>query len=171
MAEQTIVPSTPQGAITLSAIKRDLSLYLRENIGRNWADMIISDENKYITMWEGDWYQIASNHIKTSKFPQAALSWVQMIERDRANYVRDRAPFPMAHRKPDPLNYSLWKDMIDEPAKYGDEVLEVLELEDKLMRAARTRQRVLDYWQTKHVTESQIPAARLIQRAWRNYKV
>lgn len=168
-AQVMVVPSTPLG--TTAMINTDLSIYLREATNMSWGNLVGDFEDKYLTMWEGDWHQVATEHIKTSSFPPAAIAWVKMIERDRESCARDRAPFPMEHNKPDPINFSLWKDMVDEPWKYGDEIFEVLDLEDRLMRAARTRQRVLDYWHDKDVAVRQSPAAILIQRAWRNYKV
>lgn len=147
----------------------DLEMYLYDNLNRSWGDMIVDDEMKYLVMWEGEWRQIANDHIKTSGHPEAATAWVKMIDRDREPHIHDKGPFPMLHHKPEPVNFSLWKDMVDEPCKYGDEITEVLELEDRLMRAARTRQRVLDYWHQKDV-EKFTPSVRIIQQKWREYK-
>jgi hypothetical protein len=166
MANKSIVLSAPLG--TILDQQCIMSLSACKNSNRLWGDIVMEQEEYFLRMWEGDWRQVATDHVSSSKCPEAAEAWVRMIERDREPYLRDRAPFPMNHHRPDPILYQVWKDMVDEPAKFGDDLLEVLQLEDKLMRAARTRQRVIDYWQEKDIAERQVPAIRLIQRAWRN---
>lgn len=61
---------------------------------------------------------------------------------------KKRAELPVPVEKPITqfdIDFSIWKDMIEEPEKYGDDIVEWLELDDKLA-AGSGRWRTGAYW-------------------------
>ena len=62
--------------------------------------------------------------------------------------VAPASPFQKEPRTSEEVDWNLWQDMVEDPAKYGDDIVEWLELDEKL-RAGPKRWRVAAYWLCK----------------------
>jgi hypothetical protein len=79
----------------------------------------------------------------------STLAFVRKMDEMRAAPCVAPAPpcFPEAKTESD-VDWSVWKDMVEDPAKYGDDIIEWLDLDAKL-RASPKAWRVAAYWLLK----------------------
>jgi hypothetical protein len=80
---------------------------------------------------------------------QAVLAFVRKMDTLRANPPLPLAP-PVVPEKmsAEDVDWNLWKDMVENPAKFGDDIIDWLELNEKL-RAGPKKWRVAAYWLQK----------------------
>jgi hypothetical protein len=126
------------------------------------------------------WYAIISVEEERTRSRIVGLSpaaWraeaTQLIRQTRPNRMASTLAFvrnmdalraaptaaPTASRMPEPktesdADWKLWQEMVEEPAKYGDDIVEWLDLDEKL-RAGPKRWRVAAYWLRKEQEEKE----------------
>lgn len=79
----------------------------------------------------------------------STLAFVRKMDEMRATPLLAPASPSLSEAKTQSdLDWAVWKDMVEDPAKYGDDIVEWLELDEKL-RAGPKRWRVAAYWLCK----------------------
>jgi hypothetical protein len=89
---------------------------------------------------------------------QEAIAFVQKMDAERARVSATVAPATPEARTADDADWALWQDMVEEPAKYGDDIAEWLAVDESL-RAGPKRWRVAAYWLRKEQEEKDKAAA------------
>jgi hypothetical protein len=124
------------------------------NDTRSWYDIIVEqearEEARLLSMSAADWRAEGTRILRTwrGKTIQPCIDYLNRIERMRAT-VNSRpavtAPAAVRPRTEFDLDFAIWKDMIEEPAKYGDDICEWLALNEKLTQGSG-RWRLNAYW-------------------------
>ena len=141
----------------------------------SWGDMMLDEDRKVLTMTNADWWVYLREYINTYQ-PRRdvikAMIWVDKVDKMRA---RLQCCTDVCRALPDPEEdmYRLWLNMVSEPEKYGDDIVDVLEMEKKLMLTSK-RWRVAAYWSRAQYAlndaEEEAQATK-IQAAWRGHQV
>jgi hypothetical protein len=103
----------------------------------------------YILMPQEQWESGAASHLAAHPRNWAVHQWIAKTQAARLEY-QQRASQRVVVEMPDAdeLTFRVWKDMIEEPCKYGDDIVEWLELDEAVMRGPK-RWRAGAYWQKR----------------------
>ena len=122
---------------------------------RQWYDIMVEEEQREATrqlrMSAAEWRDERRRILNSwrGRDIRPCLANLDRIERQRANYAAEMArPQPevvQPQRREFDVDFAIWKDMIEEPAKYGDDIIEWLDLDAKLT-AGSGRWRLAAYW-------------------------
>jgi len=152
-----------------------------------WGDSIYEREHAqkmhYILMPQDKWESGAASHLAAHPHNWAVHRWIARTQAERLEY-QHRASQRVVVEMPDAdeLTFRVWKDMIEEPYKYGDDITEWLDLDAEVMRGPK-RWRAGAYWIRRAEAEAEKDARRLaeeekrmrhisatrIQALWRGY--
>lgn len=121
-----------------------------------WGDYLLNEETcrdrHYTELPEAEWKAVVQAKMKACKTDlRHVMNWVQAVEHKR----RDWLPSHMVVSEPeDPndVNLRLFRNMVNEPWKYGDDIEEVLVLEEELLRGPK-RWRVGAFWLEKEAQQ------------------
>jgi hypothetical protein len=91
----------------------------------------------------------------------ANLNWYDII----VGFAHPTASAVPQVRSTFDVEFALWKNMIEEPSRYGDDIADWLELNDKLSRGSG-RWRLGAYWASIEVAQDAAEAE--LQAPWRN---
>lgn len=134
-------------------ISRELKMDPRINI--SWGDWMTEEDNKrrdyFLDLSNEEWTAVVDKHLAAHKDNvQPALAWVQRVGRTRAARAEARAMDRIHEEKTElDIAFGAWKDMIEEPWRYGDnDWAEWLELDEQLRNSPK-RWRVEAFWQKK----------------------
>lgn len=110
------------------------------NQDRKWGDMLMEEDNHFKYMEEEEWLQYVEQELNHPVIDVSVLEAVLEHEQERKKYkdfvswiTRGNGPIPIPRAKQD-MNYRLWKDMVTESAKYGEDMETLPELEGKVMK-------------------------------------
>jgi hypothetical protein len=120
---------------------------------RSWFTIETEEENRQTTqllrMTAAEWREEGNRIIRAWKGRdiRPCLDYLNRIEHERAIYVEEQEPAPVVVQ---PLSefdsdFLAWLDMVEEPWKYGDSIVEWLDLDAKLT-SGPGRWRVGAYW-------------------------
>lgn len=122
---------------------------------RQWYDIIVEEEQRMearlLRMSAAEWRAERTRILNAwrGRDIRPCLAYLNFVERQRATPVAQMArPQPVAARRTRTefdVDFAIWKDMIEEPAKYGDDICEWLALDEKLSRGSG-RWRLGAYW-------------------------
>lgn len=152
------------------------------NSSRRWGDwMVEEDETKsqrFLRMPEAQWKECARKAIAENRGRgdlRPVLNWLDSMEDKRAAFqTKTAAPLIVRDTSPAAVTFRIWKEMILEPAKYGDaDWDEWLEMNSHLMDSPG-RWRVGAFWaELDAEEEARLRAfyATRIQAAWRGHRV
>ena len=139
--------------------------------GRNWCDIMAEQEQakttRLLRMTPEEWRLECRRVISTwTGDLRNAINYLDEMDAKRAEFARPRAAAatvaPVVVRRPKTefeLDFAVWKDMIEEPAKYGDDIIEWLALNDKLTRGSG-RWRLGAFWAQMEEVEAEKEEAR-----------
>jgi hypothetical protein len=119
---------------------------------QSWYSITLAEEEhrraQILCMSPVAWRAEATRVIRTAHRgkTQEAIAFVQRMDAERAR--APVAPRTTEVRTADDADWALWQDMVEEPAKYGDDIVEWLALDIKL-RLSSKRWRVAAYWLRK----------------------
>ncbi len=145
-----------------------------------WFDMIVAEEearaNRLGRMTDAQWKQEAKNIIATWRGDlRDCLNTLDRMEAEREKAKAATVPSPHVRTEWE-RDFALWRDMVDEPEKYGDDIVEWLELDAKL-RAQSGHWRLNAYWfekdaevEAKQAEEARETAATRIQALVRGHQ-
>ena len=163
-----------------------------------WGDFTYEREYaqkmRYLEMPDDQWRQGVAGHLEAHPHNYAVRNWIARTEAERAEHKR-RTSQRVSVEVPDSdeLTFRVWKDMIENPCMYGDDIVEWLKLDEEVMRGpkrwragaylqaredeqnAKEWQRVLGLLakaaaqQEQWREEKENASATRIQAAWRGY--
>jgi hypothetical protein len=136
---------------------------------REWYSIIVEQEAAWqmrlLRMSAAEWRAEQTRMLRAwrGRDIRPCLAEIERIDRERMAFAAPRAagagrpprPVPVVaprRRTEFDLDFAIWKDMIEEPAKYGDDICEWLELNEKLSCGAG-RWRLAAYWLEKEAEE------------------
>jgi hypothetical protein len=117
-----------------------------------WYDIIVDEEERQtarvLRMSAGEWKAEQTRMLRSwrGKDVRVCIAEIERLERRRS--APAPRPVPVVVRRPRTefdVDFAIWKDMIEEPAKYGDDICEWLALDEKL-RNGSGRWRLAAYW-------------------------
>jgi hypothetical protein len=117
-----------------------------------WYDIIVDEEERQtarvLRMSAGEWKAEQTRMLRSwrGKDVRVCIAEIERLERRRS--APAPRPVPVVVRRPRTefdVDFAIWKDMIEEPAKYGDDICEWLALDEKLTRGPG-RWRLAAYW-------------------------
>lgn len=144
-------------AESTNEFSRELKMDTRYHI--SWGDWMIEDDNKrrdyFLNISDAEWKVVVERHLAAHKDNvRPALAWVERIQRIRVARAESRAmdAVMVAQREKKTeldMTFNVWKDMIEEPWRYGDnDWAGWLEMDDQLRNSSK-RWRVDAFWQKK----------------------
>lgn len=111
---------------------------------QRWGDFQVKEDERAIHRWlampEDRWQDYTRRQIRYAKNVSAAVRWVNRITTKREQYIPEQpVPDPIRRVEHEPLHtdFLTLQDMADEPWKYGDDVFETLELEEKINKTPK----------------------------------
>lgn len=109
-----------------------------------WGDYMLNYDNRFVHMSDQEWAACVQHNIKKCRELRNLIRWSEDIDKKRAALKKSRT---IIHEEidDDERMFRTWKDMVNEPEKYGDDITEVLELEEKLLKTSK-RWRVEAHW-------------------------
>ena len=117
--------------------------------GSSWYDIVVEEEERVVRMTDAQWMEEQKRMIRSwrGRDMRQCLAEIRRIERDRVSYAnRSQAPAVTRPQKTQvQLDFELWREMVEEPAKFGDDITDWLELDAKL-RQSPGRWRLDAYW-------------------------
>ena len=120
---------------------------------RSWYDLIVEEEEgkqaRMLRMSASEWKVECTRVIKEweGRELKPGLAYIERMDRERAAYAARKPPtYPKPIQKTKfQTDFALWREMIEEPAKFGDDIVEWLDLDAKL-RSEPGRWRLDAYW-------------------------
>lgn len=152
------------------------------NTRRYWGDWMVQlDEDRsqrVLRMSDAEWKEHAKAVITNTRGRgdlRPVMTWLVAMDAKRAEFKTAAEARPVARdMDPDAVAFRLWKDMILEPAKYGDEDWEEWLQMDAQLRCGPKRWRMAAFWLELEEEEKarvrELYATR-IQAAWRGHHV
>jgi hypothetical protein len=120
----------------------------------NWFDMMATEEDtaedRMVRMTAEEWRAEARSLIRTWRGDlRQCITFLDAMDARRAAYgaAQPAVQEPRIRTEFD-VDFALWRDMIDEPAKYGDDIGEWLELNERLTQGPG-RWRLGAFWDQK----------------------
>lgn len=112
-----------------------------------WYDVIAETEEQQRKMTPAQWRNEVNRMLRAAPDGQiiAVLASIMAMDRTRASPV---AEVVRAEKSKDDVDWALWQDMVNEPEKYGDDIVEWLALDEEV-RAGPKRWRVAAFWLEK----------------------
>jgi hypothetical protein len=118
------------------------------------AEMEDRQRTRLLSLSAAEWKEERRRLVKTYRgFDiQDCLSYLAEVDRLRAQAI---TPRPAARRRDSPFSrdFAFWRDVVEEPYKYGDDTLERWLTLDSKLRAGPGRWRVEAYWFAKDQEE------------------
>lgn len=129
-----------------------------------WSSVVDAEEAnnraRIFRLSPAAWKAEATRLIRTTRpnRMQETLAFLRSMDEFRANPpLPPTSPVMPEPRTAEDVDWKLWQDMVEEPAKYGDDIVQWLELDEKL-RAGPKRWRVAAYWLQKEQEELALQA-------------
>lgn len=140
----------------------------------SWYDLMVGEEERksdaYVRMTASEWKKAAQEIIRTwTGDLRACINYLDEMDAKRAATPAPQPePVPVSE---DERNWRVWKDMVEEPWKYGSDIGEWIALDEEVRRGPK-RWRVDAYWNGKvrELEEQEAAAATKIQALWRGYQ-
>lgn len=148
------------------------SLKMDPRINISWGDWMLEVDNRkknyYLDLPTEQWEAGVKTYLRNYKGDlRSAVAWVERVQTQRAA----RAKPEVVKREPLSeldLTFNVWKDMVEEPWKYGDNDWEEwLEMDAQLWRSSK-RWRLAAFWQ-KRQDENDLALVTRIQAAWKGH--
>ena len=123
---------------------------------RSWYTIETEQENRQMTqllrMTAAEWKAEGQRIIRTwhGRDIRPCLDYLNRMDRERADYAEEMEQSVVVHHPQSQfeIDFSAWQDMIEEPWKYGDSIVEWLDI-DATLTAGPGRWRVGAYWSAK----------------------
>lgn len=136
--------------------------------GRNWCDIMAeqeqANETKLLRMSAAEWKEEGKRIIRTwTGDLRKCIAYLNMMDEKRAAFGRPQAAALTAgvrrHRTEFDIDFAIWRDMVENPSAYGDDIVEWLELDEKLTRGPG-RWRLGAFWDRRQAEEDEKEALR-----------
>lgn len=124
--------------------------------GSSWFDIAVEEETRVLRMGVEEWKEEQKRMIREwrGRDMRQCLAEIKRIEGERIAYAtRPAVPAVARPQKTQvQLDFDLWREMVEEPAKFGDDITDWLELDAKL-RQSPGRWRLEAYWMERQLEE------------------
>jgi len=132
----------------------------------NWGNYMFEREYAqkmhYIQMPQAQWEAGVAGHLAAQPHNYAVRQWVARVEAQRAEFQKQTSQrVSVEVPDSDELDFRVWKDMIEEPYKYGDDIVEWLDLDAKVC-AGPKRWRTGAVWQKREDAQNAKEWARVL---------
>ena len=107
-------------------------------------------KNHFVNLSNAEWETGVKSYLRNFKGDiKSAIAWVDSVQAQRAKArMATSVPAPIKSSLLD-ITFRAWKDMVEEPWKYGDDAwAEWLEMDDELWKSP-SRWRLAAFWQKK----------------------
>jgi hypothetical protein len=134
---------------------------------RSWYDIMAEEEKaqetRLLRMSAAEWKDEGRRMLRGWRGDiRLCVRYLDEVDRKRAAFAAPRPPVAPVARVPRSkfdIDFALWRDMVDEPAKYGDDIIEWLALDEALSKG-EGRWRLGAYWHEKDAQEAEAEKAR-----------
>lgn len=118
---------------------------------------------RYVQMPQAQWDQGVVDHLAAHPNNPAVRRWIERMQTERSEYAAMQAHprIPVDMPDSDEVDFRVWKDMIENPCQYGDDIVEWLEL-DEAVCAGPKRWRAGAFWQRREDEENARQWARVL---------
>ena len=141
-----------------------------------WGDMLYDEQQNrklaLLRMPEPEWLACVNAYFNRLRGNGAALlsalAWATQVAAERSAFRTPAAPAPEMDE--DTRTWRVWKDMVEEPEKYGSDIGEWIALDEEVRRGPK-RWRVDAFWnaRVRELEEEQAVFATKIQALWRGH--
>lgn len=149
---------------------------------RPWGDwMVEMDEDRshrIVRMTDAEWKEYAKKAIADNRGKgdlRPVLTWLDAMDAKRAEAkAKSAAPLVVRDTSPAAVSFRIWRDMILEPAKYGDSDWEDWLVMDQELRCGPGRWRIASFWMELEEEQEALlreAYATRIQSLWRGHAV
>lgn len=135
-------------------------------IGRSWWDIMAEQEQAKETtllrMSAAEWKEEGKRIIrKWHGDLRNCIAYLNKMDEKRAEFAKPVVAVPVVVRPRTEfdIDFAIWRDMVENPSAYGDDICEWLELNDKLTSGSG-RWRLGAFWDRKQADEDEKEAAR-----------
>ena len=145
------------------------ALQMDPRINISWGDWLVAEDERrrdyYLNLSDAEWEEVARNHLRSYRGDiRAAVAWVDRVSARRVARAKAMAE---ALRPVQPtaldITFQAWKDMVEEPWKYGeDDWAEWLAMDEELEKSPK-RWRVAAFWQAKQDEADKVARAAFVQ--------
>ena len=138
---------------------------------RLWSDIIEEEETRMearlLSLSEAEWKAERNRTLKAwhGGDIRVCLAQLDRLERLRESQGRPQPTAVPRQRSQFDVDFSLWKEMIEEPAKYGEDITEWIELDEKLSQGPG-RWRLGAYW--SELQEAEDAKEEALSAPWRS---
>lgn len=140
--------------------------------GRSWGDMMleldVDRDVRWVDMSDDDWALTGRKHLSTCRDMRQAMNWIDAIDKKREIRATSLQQTSLNPIREECNDVRLYMDMVDEPAKYGDDIIDFLQLDEEL-RAGPKRWRVNAIWALRE-KRTENGAIAKFQALWRGYR-
>jgi hypothetical protein len=145
-----------------------MSLTLAAFADRQWYDIISENEEEQrarsVRMTPTEWTNEVNRMLRMAPRGQIINVLAAVMSMDLARAAKVVEEMVSVPRSQAEVDWALWQDMVNEPEKYGDDIVEWLALDEQL-RAGPKRWRVAAFWLQKE--EEKLQAEKAAQAPWR----
>jgi hypothetical protein len=145
-----------------------MSLTMLAPANRWWSDIIAEDEEEQrarsVRMTTTEWTNEVNRMLRMAPRGQIINVLAAVMTMDLARAAKAVEQMVSVPRSQAEVDWAVWQDMVNEPEKYGDDIVEWLALDEQL-RAGPKRWRVAAFWLQKE--EEKIQAEKEAQAPWR----
>lgn len=131
---------------------------------RWWSDIIAEEEEQQRIMAPADWKNEVNRMLRAAPQGQIVNVLAQIMKMDMTRLTSAEPAVVYSPKTQEELDLSVWRNMVEEPEKYGDDIFEWLELDEKL-NAGPKRWRVSAFWLQKE--QELIDAEEELVAPWR----
>jgi hypothetical protein len=145
-----------------------MSLTMIAPANRWWYDIISEQEEEQrarsVRMTTTEWTNEVNRMLRTAPRGQIINVLAAVMTMDLARAAKVVEQMVSVPRSQAEVDWAVWQDMVNEPEKYGDDIVEWLALDEQL-RAGPKRWRVAAFWLQKE--QELIDAEKEKQAPWR----
>jgi hypothetical protein len=141
----------------------------------SWYDLMVDEEehktDAYVRMTESEWKTEAQRIIRSwTGDLRACINHLDDMDARRKAEAPETTAQPVAPLTEDERTWRVWKDMVEEPWKYGSDIGEWLEI-DQTVRTGPKRWRAAAVWweAVRELEQQESTAAAKIQALWRGH--
>ena len=141
------------------------AIQMDPRINISWGDWSVAEDERkrdyYLNLSDTEWDELVKTHLQSYRGDiRAAMAWVDRVSARRVARAKAAAEArnPVQPSALD-ITFQAWKDMVEEPWKYGDEDWAEWLAMDEELHNSHKRWRVTAFWQSKQDEADRIARA------------
>lgn len=143
----------------------------------SWYDIIVAEEeqktDRCVRMTASEWKEEQKRIIRSwTGDLRHCINHLDEMDARRAAAAHVPTAQPVVPLTEDELNWRVWKDMVEEPWKYGSDIGEWIELDEEVRRGPKRWRADAVWWEkVREIQEQEAAAATKIQALWRGHNL